>query len=526
MIKNNLVLDELNRILAFPAFRNSPLLTKFLDFVVRETLAGRENLIKEYTIATEVLGRSPEFMNNHDASVRVHAMRLRKLLGDFYEQAPNKGIIIELPKGSYRPVFKWVDGNNHNGYAPRRTEVKELVCIVPFTGLLDGAGLNFSITGFCEYLSEQLSRFEDVSVLSFQSVQDYMEGGGQLSRLHSGFGVDYYLTGSMEMNDKKLLVSVQLYDAIENELIWSNDTSREIGETDFMDIIEDISKCIVSSLAGYSGYVHYRLLQNAKQPRLTGAAANAVFWFYNFQARHSEELFYEAVKQLEASVKADGRHALTWAVLGELYCDGIIYNYNTGDDPLSMAEFCVNKAMALDDQCQHAYLSRAWINIFRGEWELSIVNQEKMLELNPHSSYFISIYSLGMAFANRYEESLRYWEEALKLNPLPYWWLSVPKIFTALKLHRYEEALFHAQKRGTPKMVFEHIFEMIALYRLGRINEVNECLVKYVKKNPGGLQHIAEKFPLVIRDEEVKSIVTETLNELLRMVPAMHNHPV
>ncbi len=57
----------------------------------------------EFTIATEVFGRSPKsFDSTQDAVVRVEAHRLRKKLRDLYAEGPSPhGVQISLPAGSY-----------------------------------------------------------------------------------------------------------------------------------------------------------------------------------------------------------------------------------------------------------------------------------------------------------------------------------------------------------------------------------------------------------------------------------------
>ena len=51
---------------------------RFLDFVVRETLAGRSDRIKAYSIAVDVFGRSEDFDPSTDPIVRIEATRLRR----------------------------------------------------------------------------------------------------------------------------------------------------------------------------------------------------------------------------------------------------------------------------------------------------------------------------------------------------------------------------------------------------------------------------------------------------------------
>lgn len=62
--------------------------------------------ITEYTIAVDVLGKSQDFKESKDASVRVEVHRLRKRLAEYYEQEGAGDLIrIEIPTGQYTPRF-------------------------------------------------------------------------------------------------------------------------------------------------------------------------------------------------------------------------------------------------------------------------------------------------------------------------------------------------------------------------------------------------------------------------------------
>lgn len=97
----------LARLLASPPFAKSAQLSNFLRFVVEETLAGRGSRIKAYTIATAALGRDETFDPQTDPIVRVEAARLRRALRGYYaDGGSGDAIMIELPTGTYTPVFR------------------------------------------------------------------------------------------------------------------------------------------------------------------------------------------------------------------------------------------------------------------------------------------------------------------------------------------------------------------------------------------------------------------------------------
>jgi hypothetical protein len=99
-------LEQLERVLQSRTLQNSESLKAFLRFVVEKTVADRDVLLKEYTIATEVFGRNSDYDPRIDSVVRVQAGRLRTKLQEYYTtEGKGDPVIIDLPKGHYHPVF-------------------------------------------------------------------------------------------------------------------------------------------------------------------------------------------------------------------------------------------------------------------------------------------------------------------------------------------------------------------------------------------------------------------------------------
>ena len=97
---------QLDRILASDLFSRSERLSKFLRYVVEETLRGDGGGLKEATIARELYQRDHDFDTATDPIVRVDARRLRDKLREYYSESTNDPILVTLPKGSYVPVFE------------------------------------------------------------------------------------------------------------------------------------------------------------------------------------------------------------------------------------------------------------------------------------------------------------------------------------------------------------------------------------------------------------------------------------
>ena len=106
-VDRDTVVEHLDRVLRSPSFRRAERSSALLRFVVEQTLAGRGDALKEYTLGVEVLGRGAAFDQRTDPVVRAEASRLRDRLARYYatDDGTDAALVIELPKGSYVPRF-------------------------------------------------------------------------------------------------------------------------------------------------------------------------------------------------------------------------------------------------------------------------------------------------------------------------------------------------------------------------------------------------------------------------------------
>src|SRR6478672_11062900 len=106
-----LVREQLQRLLSHPFFSNSKRYPALLAYVVEQTLLGNAVELKERSIGIEVFGRTPTYDANADPVVRITAGEVRKRLSLYYFDSAHAGeLVIELPVGSYVPVFRQYEG--------------------------------------------------------------------------------------------------------------------------------------------------------------------------------------------------------------------------------------------------------------------------------------------------------------------------------------------------------------------------------------------------------------------------------
>jgi malectin (di-glucose binding ER protein) len=98
--------QELQTVLQSEIFHKAPNLLHFLEYVAEQHFAGKEDQIKEYSIAVQALHRPEQFDPQSDTIVRVTAHALRKKLEHYYAtEGAGHSIQLQLPAGKYVPQF-------------------------------------------------------------------------------------------------------------------------------------------------------------------------------------------------------------------------------------------------------------------------------------------------------------------------------------------------------------------------------------------------------------------------------------
>jgi hypothetical protein len=83
-VDGDAVHKQLERVLSSSVFKKAERSSALLRFIVEQTLAGRADRLKEYTLGAEALGRGESFDPRADPVVRAEASRLRTRLEQYY----------------------------------------------------------------------------------------------------------------------------------------------------------------------------------------------------------------------------------------------------------------------------------------------------------------------------------------------------------------------------------------------------------------------------------------------------------
>ncbi|WP_347049310.1 hypothetical protein [Flavobacterium olei] len=360
---------ELQRVLGFAGFKSSPTLSKFLEYIVTETVQNRFQSIKEYNIAVDVLKRPPGFNCNDDAVVRIHAGRLRRALDQYYNgEGKNNPIYIEIPKGSYIPHFtrrSKVPVKKGRLTPDPSPDKKPIVAIFPFKSLSEKKDhASFSLL-LAEEVSAELSRFQDISVIGYFSKEMTSNINHNILEAGKLLNADYIINGCLQFIEKRVRIRINLLSTATGEVMMTKLIDKVLKYGMF-EICDEIVQSFLGALGGYYGSIFQEIARESSMNKLPNAKIrDGVYSYYRYQRSFSVENFKGAVTALQETVNTHPKRALALAMLGELYLDGILLAIETVPDPLKAGYECSANALKIDPNCRHALHNLTWVNLLR-----------------------------------------------------------------------------------------------------------------------------------------------------------------
>jgi TolB-like protein len=257
--------DELENIFQAPFFAESAILKKFLSFIVQETLVGRANCLKEYTIAIKVLEKPLNFNPQQNGIVRIHAGRLRRALSRYYnEMGKNDQVVITIPKGKYVPLFAnrsnprdvvLIDRELHDeSFATEEDNM--VIAVLPFICTSKLSHVKSFADGLCLQLATKLMHLQQVSVIAYQAIRNLVETQTDYKELGASVGFGYIITGGVQLLKNKLRVNMQLMECVSYRQIWSESFERKLTGSNLFDIEDELCRFAVEQVAELSGRLY------------------------------------------------------------------------------------------------------------------------------------------------------------------------------------------------------------------------------------------------------------------------------
>jgi TolB-like protein len=500
---------ELQRVLNFTLFKNSPALSRFLEYIVLEALNGRSTQIKEYTIAVNVIKRPSNFNGADDAIVRIHAGRLRRALSLYYAtEGQSNQIYIDVPKGCYIPEFKSWGKSKVNNYSYKSLpafHTNPTVAIFPFKCVSDGKEENVFALLLGEEVSAELSKFQDISVIGYYSMEMISKINQNIVEAGISVGADYIITGTIQFTEERIRTRINLLITTTGEVMMTKSLDKDI-KCGMFEIQDEIVQSFIGAIGGYYGCIFQEIATASPiKASVNIKIREAIYAYYQYQRSFTVEYFKNAVKQLEEAVVQHPDNATAMAMLGELYLDGTVLAIETIEDPLEGGFRCSTEALKIDPLCQHAWQTLTWVYLFKKDKESCLRSAFRCIELNPNCSVMTCGVGFVLVCVGYFEEGFRMMEAGIKLNPYYPWWVNTGLSFYYIHTENYSTALYWAEKMNSEETFWDPLTKIVCFAHMNQLSAAKVELLKLQKLVPETQKQIRELIGSLLLSEDLVS---------------------
>jgi TolB-like protein len=291
---------------------------------------------------------------------------------------------------------------------------KPSIAVLPLDNLSGDPEQEAFADGITEDIITGLSKNRWLFVIARNSTFTYKGQPVDVKEVARDLGVRYVLEGSIRRAGNRVRATGQLIEAETGNHVWAERYDRDIE--DIFELQDEITAAIVREVAPE--------IEIAEQERaVRNPPANLGAWDYYQRGMHhlyrvTRDDMAGAVALFERAIEADPEFAQPYTGISfARYMQAWLNWDDSRDQALADSLHHAEKAIRLDDKDAFAYFSLGRLLSVKGEYENGMAQLRHALRLNPNLG--IASYGLGLAhvFCGRIEESLPYFDEAIRLSP-------------------------------------------------------------------------------------------------------------
>ncbi len=280
---------------------------------------------------------------------------------------------------------------------------QQKLAVVPFTNLKPGNETDYLGFAFADTLNSKLTSMRTFKVYPSSMMKKYADAQEFLSENYS----DYVVSGTYLKEDRKLLITAQVFSTRSNETLFQD--TFELSEEQLSQTSELISRRLINEL-------RLRPQEIAKYADMSEINPQAYNYFLKGIEQYSRFRLAESIENLERSVAIAPNFAVAWDKLGDSYLVSASTHFG-GESYYEKAEQCYLRSISLDDSylLPKIHLTNILIETNRKAEAIAILT--KALETDAENPMVWWELSYAYRFAGLLDRSIEAGEKAHLLDP-------------------------------------------------------------------------------------------------------------
>lgn len=299
-------------------------------------------------------------------------------------------------------VFYWISNKPKPGV--------KTIAVLPFKPLsADGRDEALEL-GMADTLINKLSGIRQLVVRPLDVVRKYTALDQDPLVAGRELGVDYVLTGNLQIIGDKTRANARLLSVRDGTTIWAETCDEQCISV--FELQDAITVQIVAGLAiQLTGEDKKRLARRYTQ---STDAYRAYLRGRYFMEKRTPEATAKSIEYLEEATRLDPNYGLAYATLANSYLSSSFQDGRTPDE----AKQAVAKALAIDDTTAEAYAALGNIRLIEREWAGAERAFIRARELNPNYQRFHLDYAHYLRLMKRFDEAVAESKRVLDIDPL------------------------------------------------------------------------------------------------------------
>ena len=289
--------------------------------------------------------------------------------------------------------------------------------ILPFTNTGNDEDSGFLVDGICEDLITEFSMMREFEILSRQTSINFKKEKKDIKEFSKEFNLDFIVNGSIRASGKRVRINIELSDARDDSIIWSNKYDRVLD--DIFDLQDEIVRKISITLLGE---IEISSLQRSKR-KPTENISSYEYLLRGKEKHHqfTKEANGEALEYFDKAIQADPNNAQAYAwkvcTLGQAMFRG----FSDKETEILFAEAKRNIDKSLecnenDFEC-HRMLSAVYLS--NHDYILAEDHGKKSFNMVPNDPRVLSGYGEVLVRIGKVDEGLELLNKAFDLDPVP-----------------------------------------------------------------------------------------------------------
>lgn len=337
-------------------------------------------------------------------------------------------------------VFNFIKKDDFKGvkalFGSKKMELSRSIAVLPFIALGGEEENEIFAEGVTGSILNKLIQINDFKVVAINRPKQVLEGVLNLEEIANEFETSFLLEGSVQYNEDRVKVLVNLFDAENKQLIWSDEYNSKL--VDIFVIQSDIAKQVASKLEAVISPQEREII-DIIPTRNAEAHSNYLKGRYFLNKREGEAI-EKSKDYFNRAIAADSSFADAYAGMADAYLVSTLYQHYARPDGYIKAKAFALRALELDNNLAEAHASLGAVLCFvEWKWEEARKEFEIAIKQNPNSSTAHHYYARLLYILQELEESRIHLNRAMTLNPT-----SIQILQTSISTYCREQKLTEA----------------------------------------------------------------------------------